>query len=114
MMIAEFDGITLFDIITSAMNALEAFAPEFMGEPDGISPHCRTCRTRLSGKADMPRSHFRSNAPFKSREGTLGVDFFGDSVTCPKCFLKHTWMPGTLYHKIKASVTRAANVYSRH
>lgn len=114
MMIADFDGITLFDIITSTMNALETFAPKLMGEPDDISPHCRTCGTRLSDRADKSRSHFRSNAPFKSREGTLGVDFLGDSVTCPRCFLKHTWMPGTLYHKIKHSVTRAASVYSRH
>jgi len=110
-MISEYGELNLDAIISATVTALETLAPHNEGEQKYLTQHCRNCRTKLPDSVDPVRAHFRANAAIGTTSELVGVDYYGSAFTCPSCLLKHPHLPSPLYHKIKDSVTRAAQHY---
>ena len=99
------------DIAAAAMSGLEQVAPIGRGEPKNLSFHCRECNTKLADTADETRAHFLVNAPLKPGGQVIGIEYYGDAVTCPRCAIRHPWLGAVLYHQVLDSVTLAASHY---
>lgn len=107
-------GPSLTDIAAAAMSGLETVSPIARGEPKDLTFHCRECNTRMPDKADETRAHFMVNAPLRLGGHLVGIEYYGDAVTCPSCKVRHPWLPAILYHNVLDSVTRAASHYLPH
>jgi ribosomal protein L40E len=101
-------------IILAIINALESIAPVPAADTRGQVYHCRHCKARLPDSVDRHRAHFSASAGIGRTSEIIGIEYFGDAITCPSCATKHPHLPSTLYHKIKDSVSRAAEFYLPH
>jgi hypothetical protein len=109
--ISETGEMGLDSLIVATVEALETLAPIAQGELRFLSMHCRKCMSALPKKPDKDRGRFRANAYLGTTGTLLGVEYYGQSFTCPKCMVKHPHLPSPLYHKVKDSLTRAARNY---
>ena len=112
--IDEYGQAGLDSLIIATGEALETLAPIAQGELKYLSMHCRKCGAVLSKKLDTDRGRFRASTQLGTTGLLIGVEYYGSSLTCPKCGIRHPHLPSPLYHSVRDSLTRAVSHYLQH
>jgi hypothetical protein len=111
LMMSHYGDYSVDAVILAAINALETLAPVQEGELKYLTTHCRVCKGKIPNVPDENRATFKANAGIGRTREVLGVDYYGDAISCPKCGTRHPNLTPVIYHKIKDSIARSAALY---
>ena len=106
------DGVnSVREITTAIISALDTLTPIGTGFPMHGSRQCRECKAVLPNQIDKIRAHFKANAKMEPGKEIIGIIFYGDALTCPRCARKHPYLISSVYHQISDAIRRATTYY---
>jgi len=102
---------TVTELTTTIINALDTLAPIGFNVPMGSPRQCRYCRADLPKEIDPNKAHFTASARLEPSGEVIGVEYYGDALSCPKCGRKHPFITGGTCHEIAREIQLAASHY---
>ncbi len=102
------------DIIAAVMDALDKLGANSLGTPMHVPNQCRKCKTTLPREIDKSRAHFAMSSPMGPGGAIIGIQYYGNALTCPKCGQKHPHLSPVVYHNITDSIYKASAIYMRY
>jgi len=102
---------TVRELVTTIIHALDTLAPIGYDNTMGSPRQCRHCRALLPKERDRSRAHFTASARLEPGREVIGVEYYGDALTCPDCGRRHPCVNSAVCHKISTEIQRAASYY---
>ena len=107
----EYGPLNLDSIYVAVITALEFTSPKTMGSPHDVLLCCRHCGMKLPVSLDTKRAVYSASTKLGLTGWTISIEYTGASYSCVRCLQKHLHLPSSMYHNIRDSLTRAAQLY---
>jgi len=104
---------TVDEIVTAVIEALDSLAPGSFGSPLHSSRQCVKCKANLPREIDKRKARFTASARMQPDGNLIGIQYQGDSLTCPTCARRYPYITPVTYHEIAQTIRRAASFYLR-